>query len=99
VVGSMCHSMTKYKVTFYNDMGHLVTEPWITKLPRHIYEFACNHLLGKYYYATDLKGLGCTFYILRDGLATTWEHSVGEDIVEIDYSRLDKFDPSCMKTR
>lgn len=80
-------------------MGHLTTDPWISDLPRHIYDFATKHLLGKYYCATDLKGIGCTYYILKEGVAETWEQSIGPDLVYLDYSRLDKFDPSFMKHR
>ena len=32
--------MNYYKITFYNDMGHLITLPSINQLPKDIFNFA-----------------------------------------------------------
>ena len=87
----------KYNITFSNDMGHLTSKPGISELPMHIYNFAFEKVQNKFIYATDTLGLGCRFYVLKRGLANKWTYTIGPDTIMLDYSKLDKYDPSDMK--
>ena len=86
--------MSSYTISFYNDMGHLLTKPEYSKLPSEIYRFACEKIRNKLDYATDTSNLGCRFYILKSGLSNRWTYSNG---ITIDYSQLDKYDSKTMR--
>lgn len=89
--------MPDYTVEFYNDMGHLRTYPDYGDIPDTVFKFACEKVRNKINYATDLSGLGCTFYILKDGLKTKWTYEVGGDKITINYANLNVFDAESMK--
>ena len=40
--------MSSYTISFYNDMGHLLTKPEYSKLPSEIYRFACEKIRNKF---------------------------------------------------
>ncbi len=89
--------MPEYTVEFYNDMGHLVTEPYCGEIPNDVFDFVCRKSRSKIDHATDLSGIGCTYYILKKGLLPKWTYEVGGDKITIDYTRLDIFDEASMK--
>jgi hypothetical protein len=89
--------MPEYTVQLYNDMGHLLTEPYYGTIPNDIFDFVCRKSRNKINYATDLSNLGCRYYILKEGLQTKWTYQVGDDTITIDYTRLEPFDETYMK--
>ncbi len=89
--------MPEYTVEFYNDMGHLRTSPDCGEMPDRIFFFACQKVRSKIDHATDLSGIGCTYYILKEGLQPKWTYEVGGDKITIDYTHLDIFDEKSMK--
>ena len=88
--------MTHYRISFYTDMGHLLTRPDYAEIPRHIYDFVSEKRKNKLIYATDNEKKWCRFYILKPGLLNEWTYNLNEDTITIDYSKLDKFDPESM---
>ena len=89
--------MKSYKISFYNDMGHLMTEPKIWNMPDHIYKFAYEKIKNKLVYATDNDRLGCRFYILKPGLSNQWTYNFNGVHITMDYSQLDRFNPNTMR--
>jgi hypothetical protein len=89
--------MPDYTVDFYNDMGHLRTYPDYGELPDKIFYFVSEKVRTKINYATDLKNLGCTYYILKEGLQSKWTYQFEDDTVTINYKNLNTFDATCMK--
>lgn len=89
--------MSAYRILFYNDMGHLMTNPAYSELPAYLYQFAHKMIENKIRLATDIDGLGAQYYILKDGLLNEWEYNYNGHHVILDYSRLDKFDPTRMR--
>ncbi len=87
--------MPNYKITFYNDMGHLLIENY-NNIPENIRNFAYKVIENKINYATDNNKHGCRFYILKVGLEPTWTYSFNNCEITIDYSQLSKFNPSTM---
>lgn len=78
--------MPHYNVSVFNDMGHIMMEPWIDKLPAHISKFILDRVLIYLRVATDRDGLGCRFYILKDGLQRKWTYNCGEDTITVDWN-------------
>jgi len=66
-------------------MGHLIAED-SDKIHQDILDFAYSKVKLYIKCATDTDGLGCMFYILRDGLQPVWKYYYGDSIVEIDWS-------------
>lgn len=107
--GTGNNNCSKYRIVFYNDMGHLMIKSY-NLFPEQIRNFAYEKIKNKINYATDNDNLGCQFYILKNNLNNTWEvclpeqtNSLCEDykfnnsIITLDYSQLDKFNPKTMK--
>ena len=88
--------MPSYLISFHNDMGHLLTTPEYSQLPRNIYNFAMEKKNNKLLNATDNMNLGCRFYILKPGLLNKWTYYLNGDSIELDYSQLDNFNPDTM---
>jgi hypothetical protein len=86
--------MQHYDVEVFNDMGHLNMIPGT--LPMHILEFILAKSLLYLRRATDTDGLGCTFYILKEGLQPTWTYFLGETQVTI-YWNVNTFNEKTMK--
>lgn len=84
-----------YKVTLYNDMGHLLCTP--ENLPEHIRAFVDSKVKLYVRNATDLTGR-CAFYILGPNLQKTYNYYYNNDIVTITYD-LDLFNSQYMKFR
>ena len=88
--------MPHYTVSVFNDMGHIMTEPWIDKIPNHISKYILNKCLIYLKIATDTSDLGCRFYILREGFQKKWIYNLGEDTIEINWD-VNTFDPKDMR--
>ena len=84
--------MQKYTVKVINDMGHLSLSD-IFSLPDSVFKFALEKLKNKLLVATDNKNMGYRFYILMHGLNDRWTYNLGDKLVTIDYSHLDKYNP------
>lgn len=84
--------MQKYTVKVINDMGHLSLSD-IFSLPDSVFKFALEKLKNKLLVATDNKNMGYRFYILMPGLNDRWTYHLGDKLVTIDYSHLDKYNP------
>lgn len=89
--------MPEYTVQLFNDMGHLLTEPYYGNIPNDIFDFVCTKSRNKINYATDLSNHGLRFYILKEGLQKKWTYKVGDDTITIDYTRLETFNEKSMK--
>jgi len=89
--------MNYYKITFYNDMGHLMIFPSINQLPEDIFNFAYQKSKNKIFTATDKSNLGACYYILKYKLNSEWTYNYKNNIITLDYSKLDKFDDTRMK--
>lgn len=89
--------MPTYTISFYNDMGHLLTSPNYSKIPEPIYDFVYEKIKNKLLYATDTKNVGCRFYILKPELLNKWTYSFHGDYIKVDYSKLDTFNPNAMR--
>ncbi len=87
--------MTIYIIRFYNDMGHLMTNPEYSKIPNHIYKFV--HIKASMYLdnATDKSGLSCRFYILKPGFKKYWTYYYYNDTINIIFD-VDLFDTNRM---
>lgn len=86
-----------YTVTITNDMGHLMWTP--ATYPPAIRKFISSKILMYVDMATDTSNLGCRFYILKPGLASSYTYcppNSPQDIVTIHY-RLDTFHPATMR--
>lgn len=77
-------------------MGHLETDPGYSSIPSNIREFVYTKAKMYLTYATDKKGLGCMFYILKPGVQKNWNYYYGNDIVNITFD-VDTFNPNNMK--
>lgn len=88
--------MTVYDITLQEDMGHLVIDGDITKIPGHIYNFVFTQARTYLNIATDNEGRGCRFYILKSGLKNSWTYRIGSDIINIKYPS-SPFNPKTMK--
>lgn len=53
--------MVSYKVSLYNDMGHLSTEPTYNTIPKEIIDFVYMKSSNKITHRIDR--LGCVFFI------------------------------------
>lgn len=92
--------MSIYFVTVYNDMGQLLITNFNTiseDIRKAIYRQAHDDL----YEATDNKGIGCLFHILKDGKDkyVTLEYkdniiSIIYDVYHFDESRMIKMIPT-----
>jgi hypothetical protein len=78
--------MSHYNVSVFNDMGHIMLEPWIDKLPEHITNFVLFKAQMYLRLATDTSGLGCRFYILPDGFQQKWNYNCENDTITIDWN-------------
>lgn len=76
-------------------MGHLMTQPYYSDLPNDIYNFV--HRKSRNKIVNAYNDIGCCFYILKSGLLDKWTYNYNGNIINIDYSKLDKFNPSRMK--
>lgn len=89
-----------YKVTLYNDMGHLVNickyNNQIITMSSDLLKFVYSKINNKYYTATDKKGFGAQYYILKSGLNKNWSYNYKNHTIQIEYD-LDKFNPTIMK--
>lgn len=88
--------MPEYYVSVFNDMGHIMTEPKMDKLPVHIYKFVFDRVLRYLQMATDNKDLGCRFYILKNGLEKKWTYNYRDDIITINWN-VDTFNQENMR--
>ena len=84
--------MQEYTVYVVNDMGHLSLSD-IFSLPDSVVTFALEKIKNKLLISTDNKNMGCRFYILMPGLNNRWTYLLGDKLVTIDYSHLDKYNP------
>lgn len=87
--------MKSYTIIFYNDMGHLMIHDF-DNIPETIRNFAYKLVQNKIDYATDNNNLGCRFYILKPVLNDKWSYNYNNVQINMDYSKLDKFDSSRM---
>lgn len=87
--------MKSYTIIFYNDMGHLMIHDF-DNIPETIRNFAYKLVQNKIDYATDNNNLGCRFYILKHVLNDKWSYNYNNVQINMDYSKLDKFDSSRM---
>jgi hypothetical protein len=87
--------MSVYKIFFYNDMGHLWTDPCPFELPKDILKFSSEKAYKNINFATSHQRIG-TFYILKPGRLTEWTYTFGDHTIVLDYSQLDKFDETKM---
>jgi uncharacterized lipoprotein YehR (DUF1307 family) len=78
--------MPEYYISVFNDMGHIMTEPHMDKLPVHINKFVFDRVLRYLQMATDNKDLGCRFYILQNGLQKKWTYNYRDDIITINWN-------------
>jgi hypothetical protein len=85
----------EYNLTFYNDMGHLLCEPYNTT-PKHILDFADSKFNLYGYLATDIATGSARYYILKPGYSDKWTYYCGNDVVNITY-HLNVFDSKRMK--
>ena len=85
-----------YNITIYTDMGHLMTNPSYSSIPKDIYDFIFSKIKIYTCCATDKLNLGCLFHILKTGLNKRWTYYYNNDIIHITYD-LDTFDPKTMK--
>lgn len=88
--------MVNYSVAVYNDMGHIMTEPYCTHFPMKIYEIISLNTLSHIDYATDIAGRGCRFYILKSHVPKEWTIQIDDDSLTVKYD-LDTFDSNTMK--
>ncbi len=88
--------MKEYNIIFYNNMGNLLINNY-DNLPTFVTEFAYKIINNKIIYATDKQNLGCVFYILKPELLNKWSYNINNIKINIDYSKLDKFDFNNMK--
>ena len=84
-----------WTIRFYNDMGHLLIDDF-DKIPDQVRKFALDKISNKINHAKDNKNLGCRFYILRSGLDLQWTYNLPTGKITLDFSQLDKFDPTTM---
>ena len=85
-----------YNISIYTDMGHLMTNPPYSSIPRDIYNFVMSKIKLYVDHATDKLNLGCCFYILKSGLNKKWTYYYNNDIIHLTYD-LDIFDSKIMK--
>lgn len=88
--------MKEYNIVYYNDMGHLMIENY-NILPPFVKDFVYEIIKNKILYATDKKGLGCMFYILKPELLTEWTYNINDTKINVNYGKLDKFNAIDMK--
>lgn len=89
--------MVSYKVSLYNDMDHLLSNPSYNTIPKDIIDFVYKKSKNKIFYATDRENLGCLFFILKPDLQNSWTYTYDNDIITIDYSKLNTFDAYKMR--
>jgi hypothetical protein len=87
--------MTKYTITFYNDMGHLLIDSLPEDIPEHIQKFVYEKIKNKINFATDKTGYGAVYYVLKSGLNDKWIYESGNDTIIVKY-KLDNFNPGTM---
>ncbi len=87
--------MNIYDVRLYTDMGHLLTKP--DNLPKEITDFV--YLKAKMYLssATDTRGMGAAYYILKPGLDKKRAYIFNPYITVNIYYDVDEFDSCRMK--
>jgi hypothetical protein len=94
--------MTEYFVRIYNDMGHLHIETderyhsSYSLLPWDHTWYIGSKVREHTTMATDLKGLGCRFWVYKEGCQTKWTYTFQNDILHTEWN-LDTFDPTRMK--
>ena len=88
--------MQIYNITFYNDMGNLMTNPGFNYLPKAIYDFVYSKANMYLLDATDNNGKNCRFYILKPGLSNNWTYFYNNYKINIFYN-VDTFNPKTMK--
>uniref|UniRef100_A0A6C0EBQ7 Uncharacterized protein n=1 Tax=viral metagenome TaxID=1070528 RepID=A0A6C0EBQ7_9ZZZZ len=74
-----------------------MTRPSYEDIPRDIYDFAIEKSKNKMIYATDKSNLGARYYILRPELLKKWTYKYKNNLITIDYSKLDVFNSKSMK--
>lgn len=84
-----------YNVVIYTDMGHMEIKS-VPELPKHLESFVIDKFNMYTWAATDTKGLGCRFYMLKKGLKKNWTYFYDNNIINIKYD-LSEFDESYMK--
>ena len=77
--------MVTYNVRVYNDMGHLMTDPGPEELSFVIAMFISRKSLQYLRTATDKKGHGCRFYVLRDGFQRFWTYTYKNTTLNIEW--------------
>jgi uncharacterized protein YutD len=88
---------TNYKVTVYNDMGHLMTHSYYDEIPTEIIELIGIKTRQHLDYATDLTNYGCTFYILKDWVKNDWTYTIDAQTTLTLHYNVDTFNPSTMR--
>lgn len=88
--------MSIYIISFYNDMGHLLTQPPYHKLPKDIFKLAMEKVQENIILATDKNRLIAQYYILKNGKNNKSVYSYNNNKIILDYTQLDKFDSNKM---
>ena len=77
-------------------MGHLLTDPGPEELSIDIGMFIGRKALQYLRIATDTKGIGCRFYVLRDGFQRNWTYTYKNTTLNIEWYT-DEFNPNNMR--
>ena len=88
--------MPSYNARLYNDMGHLMISTNGPALPEHVRRFVYAKAQLYLNFATDTKGLGARYFILKHGLVKEWTYTLGSDTVTITFD-VNKFDSHLMR--